>query len=93
MNPLIGLPADEFSIRHRSSGTYVRYQSIDFMSQRTESSIQRLITLYVEDSSETQHTVACCSYFPDTVKSTYDGTESNIFSVSRRFRFIQVVGF
>jgi len=63
------------------------------MSQRTESSIERLITLCLEDSSETQHTVAFCSYFPDTVKPAYDGTESNgIYSMSRRFHFIQIVG-
>jgi hypothetical protein len=62
------------------------YQSSGFMSQKTESSIQRLITLCLEDSSETQRTVACYSYFPDTVKPACDGTESNrIF-----FRFTQV---
>jgi hypothetical protein len=56
------------------------------MSLKTESYIQRLITLCLENSSETQHTVACCSYFPDTVKPAYDGTGSNkIF-----FRFTQV---
>jgi hypothetical protein len=47
----------------------------------------------LEDSSETQHTVTFCSYFPDTVKPAYDGTERNqFFSVSLRFHFIQVVG-
>ena len=86
-------PEDEFIISHRNIGTYVRYQSVGFMSHRTESSIQRLVTLCLEDSSETQHTVAYCSYFPYTVKPAYDGIESNrIFSVSRMLHFIQVVG-
>ena len=67
-------PEDEFIIRHRKIGTCVRYQSIGFVSQKTESSVQRLITLCLEDSSETQRTVAYCSYFPDTVKAAYDGT-------------------
>jgi len=76
---LLDYPEDEFTIRHRNSGIYVRYQSIGFMSQRTESSIRRLIALCLEDSSETQHTVAYCLYFPDTAKPAYDGTERNRF--------------